>query len=127
MEKAAANGKFDPTSGLSSSGIAGTGTDKEEDDSAPKPANTDEEMKDVSKKDGGMRLNPTYSCFVDLLPICPIYLECHLNFRMIIRFLICVCPSFFVLLFLFVIYFSVVFIFESMQSTRMRQSLHVIL
>lgn len=54
VEKAASNGKFDPTSGLSSSGIAGTGNDKEEEDGVPKSANADEEMKDVSKKDGGM-------------------------------------------------------------------------
>lgn len=48
------NGKFDPTAGLSSSGIAGTGLDKEEEEnSALKANNTDEEMKDVSKKDAG--------------------------------------------------------------------------
>lgn len=43
------NGKFDPTAGLSSSGIAGTGSDKEDEENK----NADEEMKDVSKKDGG--------------------------------------------------------------------------
>lgn len=49
------NGKFDPTAGLSSSGIAGTGLDKEDDEnSALKSNNTDEEMKDISKKDTGM-------------------------------------------------------------------------
>lgn len=52
VEKSMLNGKFDPTAGLSSSGIAGTGADKEEED-ANKPANTDEEIKDVSKKEGG--------------------------------------------------------------------------
>lgn len=45
------NGKFDPTAGLSSSGIAGTAPDKEDEEN--KPANADEEMRDVSKKDGG--------------------------------------------------------------------------
>lgn len=49
-----ANGKFDPSAGLSSSGIAGTGTDKEDEDGANnKATNADEEMKDVSKKEGG--------------------------------------------------------------------------
>lgn len=43
------NGKFDPTAGLVSSGIAGTAPDKEDEENK----NTDEEMKDVSKKDGG--------------------------------------------------------------------------
>lgn len=43
------NGKFDPNAGLASSGIAGTAPEEEEN----KNANTDEEMKDVSKKDGG--------------------------------------------------------------------------
>lgn len=53
VEKAALSGKFDPTAGLSSSGIAGTAPDKEDDENAGKGANADEEMKDVSKKDGG--------------------------------------------------------------------------
>lgn len=56
VEKAASNGKFDPTAGLSSSGIAGTGNDKEDEEGAHKSGNTDEEMKDVSKKDGGMSI-----------------------------------------------------------------------
>lgn len=43
------NGKFDPTAGLASSGIAGTAPDKEDEENK----NADEEMKDVSKKDGG--------------------------------------------------------------------------
>lgn len=43
------NGKFDPTAGLASSGIAGTAPEKDDDENK----NTDEEMKDVSKKDGG--------------------------------------------------------------------------
>lgn len=51
VEKAMQNGKFDPTAGLSSSGIAGTAPDKEDEEN--KNANTDEEMRDVSKKDGG--------------------------------------------------------------------------
>lgn len=56
VEKAAMNGKFDPTAGLSSSGIAGTGLDKDEEENstALKANNTDEEMKDISKKDNGM-------------------------------------------------------------------------
>lgn len=53
VEKSAANGKFDPTAGLTSSGIAGTGTEKEDEEAGQKPASADEEMKDVSKKDGG--------------------------------------------------------------------------
>lgn len=57
VEKSVVNGKFDPTAGLSSSGIAGTGPDKEEDDAATnKSANADEEMKDISKKDGGKHI-----------------------------------------------------------------------
>lgn len=51
VEKAAQSGKFDPTAGLSSSGIAGTAPEKEEEEN--KGANADEEMKDISKKDGG--------------------------------------------------------------------------
>lgn len=43
------NGKFDPNAGLASSGIAGTAPDKEDEENK----NADEEMKDVSKKDGG--------------------------------------------------------------------------
>lgn len=45
------NGKFDPTAGLVNSGIAGTATEK--DDEENKNTNADEEMRDVSKKDGG--------------------------------------------------------------------------
>lgn len=59
VEKASASGKFNPSYGLANSGIAGTGTDKEDDDpntaqiSIPQPSGTaDEEMKDLSKKDG---------------------------------------------------------------------------
>lgn len=49
VEKSMVNGKFDPTAGLASSGIAGTAPDKDDEDNK----NADEEMKDVSKKDGG--------------------------------------------------------------------------
>uniref|UniRef100_A0A0A1WPE3 SWI/SNF complex subunit SMARCC2 n=1 Tax=Zeugodacus cucurbitae TaxID=28588 RepID=A0A0A1WPE3_ZEUCU len=57
VEKASAGGKFNPSFGLANTGIAGTGTDKEDDDTntVAMPVNTgavDEEMKDVSKKDG---------------------------------------------------------------------------
>lgn len=48
------NGQFDPNAGLASSGIAGTGNDKDGDEN--KNANADEEMRDVSKKDGGMQI-----------------------------------------------------------------------
>ncbi|XP_014088739.2 SWI/SNF complex subunit SMARCC2 isoform X1 [Bactrocera oleae] len=61
VEKASAGGKFNPSFGLSNTGIAGTGADKEDDEAhtvgtgtATMPVNTgavDEEMKDVSKKD----------------------------------------------------------------------------
>lgn len=44
------NGKYDPTAGLSSSGIAGTAPDKEDEE---KKSAADEEMKDISKRDGG--------------------------------------------------------------------------
>lgn len=54
------NGKFDPTAGLASSGIAGTAPDKEDEENK----NADEEMKDVSKKDGGKSL---CLLFVDLI------------------------------------------------------------
>lgn len=50
VEGSMVNGKFDPTSGLANSGIAGTVTDKEDEEN--KNANVDEEMRDVSKKDG---------------------------------------------------------------------------
>lgn len=44
------NGKFDPTSGLANSGIAGTTVEKEDEEN--KNANADDEMRDASKKDG---------------------------------------------------------------------------
>lgn len=50
MEKLAVCGKFVPNAGLDISGIAGTGTDKDDEEAK---APMDEEMKDVSKKDGG--------------------------------------------------------------------------
>lgn len=50
VEKLAVHGKFVPNAGLDISGIAGTGSDKEEEEAKPP---MDEEMKDVSKKDGG--------------------------------------------------------------------------
>ncbi|XP_053692375.1 SWI/SNF complex subunit SMARCC1 isoform X1 [Sabethes cyaneus] len=65
VEKTSFGGKFDPYAGLATSGIAGTGPDKdkEEDDgktggssggTAPAtPGSADVEMKDVSKKDDG--------------------------------------------------------------------------
>lgn len=62
------NGKFDPTAGLSSSGIAGTAPDKEDEEN--KNTNTDEEMRDVSKKDGG-------KTYLD------IFESCELNFKFI--------------------------------------------
>lgn len=42
-------GKFDPYAGLATSGIAGTAPEKEDEEG--KPATTDEEMKDISKKE----------------------------------------------------------------------------
>lgn len=59
VEKNAVDGKFDPNLGLDVSGIAGTGTDKEEEDknaSAP-PAATDEEVKEAPKKDTRKEIN----------------------------------------------------------------------
>lgn len=53
VEKSGFGGKFDPYAGLANSGIAGTGPDKDEDDSSKTNANQDEEMKDISKKDAG--------------------------------------------------------------------------
>lgn len=54
VEKSASQGKFEPSAGLASSGIAGTGPDKDEEEAAAnKSANADDEMKDISKKDGG--------------------------------------------------------------------------
>ena len=58
------NGKFDPTAGLASSGIAGTAPEKDDEENK----NTDEEMKDVSKKDGG-KLFVVRFCFA-------IYTQC---------------------------------------------------
>ncbi|XP_017119040.1 SWI/SNF complex subunit SMARCC2 isoform X2 [Drosophila elegans] len=56
VEKASAGGKFNPNFGLANSGIAGTGNDKEDEEGkeggAPASAGgSDEEMKDLSKKD----------------------------------------------------------------------------
>lgn len=68
VEQSASGGKFDPYAGLANSGIAGTGADKEEEDTTKEAAPTtpapptatptipqqDEEMKDISnKKDSG--------------------------------------------------------------------------
>lgn len=78
MEKAASNGKFDPTAGLCSSGIAGTGNDKEEEEGAQRSSNTDEEMKDVSKKDGGM---------------CWFFVHFHITSQLDTRILLLVCPN----------------------------------
>lgn len=61
VEKSMLNGRFDPTAGLTSSGIAGTAPEKDDDEN--KNANADEEMKDVSKKDGG-KTNIFCSVFV---------------------------------------------------------------
>lgn len=57
VEKASAAGKFNPNFGLANSGIAGTGNDKEDEEgkegaSASTGGGSDEEMKDLSKKDG---------------------------------------------------------------------------
>lgn len=66
VEKSSFGGKFDPYAGLATSGIAGTGPDKDKDEEEGKlpgsvgtpgvpatPGSTDVEMKDVSKKDDG--------------------------------------------------------------------------
>ncbi|XP_065354903.1 SWI/SNF complex subunit SMARCC2 isoform X2 [Calliphora vicina] len=58
IEKASASGKFNPSHGLISSGIAGTSIDKDEEDPnaatvgvVPPSGSADEEMKDLTKKD----------------------------------------------------------------------------
>ncbi|XP_052858548.1 SWI/SNF complex subunit SMARCC2 isoform X2 [Drosophila gunungcola] len=56
VEKASAGGKFNPNFGLANSGIAGTGNDKEDEEgkeggASASSAGSDEEMKDLSKKD----------------------------------------------------------------------------
>uniref|UniRef100_A0A1A9ZNX2 SWI/SNF complex subunit SMARCC2 n=1 Tax=Glossina pallidipes TaxID=7398 RepID=A0A1A9ZNX2_GLOPL len=57
IEKASAAGKFNPTYGLANSGIAGTGTDKDDDDVnnvatvGALPVSADEDMKDMTKKE----------------------------------------------------------------------------
>ncbi|KAH8383098.1 hypothetical protein KR009_006768 [Drosophila setifemur] len=56
VEKASAGGKFNPNFGLANSGIAGTGNDKEDEEGkegsgSSTAAGTDEEMKDLNKKD----------------------------------------------------------------------------
>ncbi|XP_011294383.1 SWI/SNF complex subunit SMARCC2 isoform X2 [Musca domestica] len=65
VEKASAGGKFNPSYGLASSGIAGTGTDKDDEDpnnptlqQQSTPGTADEEMKDLSKKDETASLEP---------------------------------------------------------------------
>lgn len=58
VEKSTTGGKFDPYAGLANSGIAGTGADRDEEEKAAAlaaanaRANQDEEMKDLSQKDG---------------------------------------------------------------------------
>jgi len=57
VEKASAGGKFNPNFGLANSGIAGTGNDKEDEEgkeggASASAGGSDEEMKDLSKKDG---------------------------------------------------------------------------
>ena len=53
VEKASTGGKFNPTFGLASSGIACTGADKDDEDATTAAGgNADEEMKDISKKEG---------------------------------------------------------------------------
>lgn len=53
VEKTYAGGKFDPYAGLATSGIAGTGPDKEKEEEELKNEQTSEtESKDVSKKEG---------------------------------------------------------------------------
>ncbi|XP_037713742.1 SWI/SNF complex subunit SMARCC2 isoform X2 [Drosophila subpulchrella] len=56
VEKASAGGKFNPNFGLANSGIAGTGNDKEDEEgkeggASASAGGSDEEMKDLSKKD----------------------------------------------------------------------------
>nr|XP_016996636.2 LOW QUALITY PROTEIN: SWI/SNF complex subunit SMARCC1 [Drosophila takahashii] len=56
VEKASAGGKFNPNFGLANSGIAGTGNDKEDEEgkeggTSASAGGSDEEMKDLSKKD----------------------------------------------------------------------------
>lgn len=69
VEKTSFGGKFDPYAGLATSGIAGTGPDKDKEEEEGKtggsssgtapatPGSADVEMKDVSKKDDG-RFHP---------------------------------------------------------------------
>lgn len=57
VEKASAGGKFNPNFGLANSGIAGTGNDKDDEEgkeggASASAGGSDEEMKDLSKKDG---------------------------------------------------------------------------
>ncbi|XP_033163586.1 SWI/SNF complex subunit SMARCC2 isoform X1 [Drosophila mauritiana] len=56
VEKASAGGKFNPNFGLANSGIAGTGNDKDDEEgkeggASASAGGSDEEMKDLSKKD----------------------------------------------------------------------------
>ncbi|XP_039490453.1 SWI/SNF complex subunit SMARCC2 isoform X1 [Drosophila santomea] len=56
VEKASAGGKFNPNFGLANSGIAGTGNDKDDEEgkeggTSASAGGSDEEMKDLSKKD----------------------------------------------------------------------------
>ncbi|XP_017846853.1 SWI/SNF complex subunit SMARCC2 isoform X2 [Drosophila busckii] len=52
VEKASAGGKFNPNFGLANSGIAGTGNDKEEDETKEGATSNDEDAKDgITKKD----------------------------------------------------------------------------
>lgn len=53
VEKTCVGGKFDPTAGLTTSGIAGTGTDKEKEEEEVKSEQTPSESdaKDATKKE----------------------------------------------------------------------------
>lgn len=53
VEKSGFGGKFDPYAGLANSGIAGTGPDKDDDEANKANNPQDEEMKDLTKKEGG--------------------------------------------------------------------------
>ena len=55
VEKSSFGGKFDPYAGLASSGIAGTDKDKDDEENKAN-VSTDEEMKDLTKKEGGSYL-----------------------------------------------------------------------
>lgn len=99
VEKASAGGKFNPNFGLANSGIAGTGNDKEEESEGKEgsgstaAAGTDEEMKDLNKKDGKSVLGVVGIRNIQLHLIFN-FMKTKKRFWKMIPFVVCCCTKF---------------------------------